>query len=158
MNRLLAALFLGINAVLLLGCSYSFSVSTIAQHNDTAPISETEIMRAATVVSELAREFGLKPSTQLARYQQVGMENGHRVLAVYAREADRETSWSRILAVAYVDESGQFIVLVRDWDSVGPTRFTALLKERLVADLGRILPTFKIAVRRLHDMPAFYVP
>jgi hypothetical protein len=142
----------------MVGCSYAVLMSARPASNATSPISETEITHAVAAVSDVGREFGLDPSTELVSFQEVGAERGHRVLAVYGRAGDRETDWSKIFLIAYVDENGQFVVLLRDWSSLRATQFIQSLQEHLVADLSAALPKCRIEVRRLHDMAVFYVP
>jgi hypothetical protein len=145
-------------ALTLSGCSYAVLLSPRAGDSGAPPTEEQEVTRASATVSDISLEFGLRPTTELKTFQEVGAEVGHRVLAVYGRDADRGDNWSKVLLIAYVDEHRHFVVLVRDWSSIRETQFMKSLRQRLVSGLRAALSQSQIEVRRLHDTPIFYVP
>lgn len=151
----------GVLSSLLSGC-YSHAVLIEVQSVSADTWDQQEIADATAVVERIAGKYGFKPSSNVDRFREVWADQGersYRVIAAFGREAARRTNWSRILLVAAVDQvDGDFVVFLRDWDSVGPTGFTRSIEEQLVSVLSSDFPTRSVEVRYLRDMPTWYVP
>jgi hypothetical protein len=161
--RPLLGVFGAVGAVLLSGCySHAVLVTVHGTNPGFAPWGEREIAEATVIVETTAAQYGLTPSRNVERFQHVwAQKNGqsYRVVAVYGREADKLTNWSRILLVAAVEEeTSDFVVLLRDWDSTSATHFTKSLQDQLISSLSSQFAPRSVEVRLLRDMPSWYVP
>ncbi|MCK6557427.1 hypothetical protein L6Q96_23045 [Candidatus Binatia bacterium] len=125
-------------------------------------MTAVQMKRAVDTVSQVSRNFGLSPSSNLPLVQKLSTESdifSYRVFAEFGRDYDREGRRSRILVSVGQDKAdGAVVVLIRDWDKTSETDFTESLKKSIEASLGADFAPHQVKVKRLYDMPSFYVP
>ena len=144
----------------LTGCSYAVKITATRVTDSEDRIREDEIVSATAAVSRIAEEFNLTACADPMHHKQVSADLGLRELACFSHSADRTTDWSKVLLLAFIDETKdhQLVVLLRDWSSLRSTTFTDSLREHLVAALSKALPSATIRFDRVYDTPILYVP
>ena len=143
------------------GChSYAVLLSTRPAASNGEPLTDADISRALAAVSHVASDFSLSPSPHLETSQSAWAEGhpSYRLLSLYVRSADRETGRSDIFVAAYLDDATSFNVIVRAWDNVRETNFSQSLRERLEDALRAALPSRRVAVERVRDLPLLVRP
>jgi len=143
------------------GCfSYAVVLSERPLGSESRSLSEAELRAALTAVANVAVEFRLTSSSTFEQYREAWAQSHPPItlLALYVREADRETRESRVFVAAYLDGTNAFSVLVRAWDNVGETEFSRGLRERLRQALDAALPTHPMQVERVRDLPILFRP
>jgi hypothetical protein len=146
-----------------LGCSYALKIS-VPPTPSSGALSEEDVERVKEEVSRVAREFGLeevrnKSHLQYLRRTSEEQQYPARVLAWFVGESAPATDRSRIfLSVAVEKESDSLRLLLRDWDSTGPTHFTASLRDTLMRVLRDAFPERQVTVERVYDMPLHVLP
>lgn len=98
------------------------------------------------------------PSDNLERLQDAWRRSGDRsylVEAVYVRDA---TGGSVLLVAGIEEETGNYVVLLREWNRIHASKFVNAIQERLITLLAHECGVDEVRVVRLHDMPIWYVP
>lgn len=161
-KTLVPAIALGI-FLSLSSCSYAVRMQ-VPSSSAGIEVSPSDSDRVLEIAAQVARQYGLEEVRHqqylesLSRQAQEPLY-ASRELARFVRGRDEQTEGSRVLLVVSLEKASKGVtLLVRDWDSLGPTQFTTSLIDALVGSLRAAFPSSRIDVERLQDMPIWYYP